>query len=561
LETRTWEPADKKNSSQAQSDNTPAGPTKDGPILTVRDLSVTFQQGDRKTEAVQKVSFDVNSGEILALVGESGSGKSVTAFSILQLLPYPTAHHPSGSILFGDTELVNAPTKTLLGLRGNKISMIFQEPMVALNPLHTLEKQIGEVLFLHQGLDKAAARARALDLLKLVKLPDPEQKLAVFPNALSGGQRQRVMIAMALANEPKLLIADEPTTALDVTLQIEILNLLRSIQQRSDMSILLITHDLNLVKRYADRVAVMEQGQLVEIAPTQTLFNAPQHRYTQNLLAAEPNGQPVTPGPDNTPTRFQAQDLKVWFPLCKGVFRRVYDYVKAVDGISFDLKPRQTLGVVGESGSGKSTLALAILRLIKSSGEIHYQGQALSSLGHKEMRPIRADLQMVFQDPFASLSPRMSVGQIVAEGLTLHQKQLSAVEIDAQVVAALTEVELDPETRFRYPHEFSGGQRQRIAIARALILKPKVIVLDEPTSALDRSIQVQVLALLKNLQDRYDLSYIFISHDLSVVRAISHNIIVMHQGIVVERGSTQEIFQSPKHSYTQQLIAAAHLDS
>lgn len=529
------------------------------PLLSVRDLSVTFHQGDRQTQAVKGVSFDVQPGEILALVGESGSGKSVTAFSILQLLPYPLAQHPSGSIVFNDTELVNAPAKTLLGLRGNKISMIFQEPMVALNPLHTLEKQISEVLFLHQGLDKRAARARALELLKLVKLPDPEQKLKAFPNALSGGQRQRVMIAIALANEPKLLIADEPTTALDVTLQIEILNLLRSIQQRSQMSILLITHDLNLVRRYADRVAVMEQGKLVEIAPTQTLFDTPQHAYTQALLAAEPGGEPVTPAPAETATVFQAQDLKVWFPLYRGIFRRVYDYVKAVNGISFTLKPRQTLGIVGESGSGKSTLALAILRLIKSTGEIRYRDQPLSELGNRAMRPLRADLQMVFQDPFASLSPRMSIGQIIAEGLTLHQKDLSPAKMDAQVVAALKEVELDPETRFRYPHEFSGGQRQRIAIARALILKPKLIVLDEPTSALDRSIQVQVLALLKNLQDRYDLSYIFISHDLSVVRAISHDIIVMREGVVVESGPAQQIFENPTHSYTQQLIAAANL--
>lgn len=530
------------------------------PLLTVRDLSVTFNQGERQTEAVKSVSFDVNPGEILALVGESGSGKSVTAFSILQLLPYPIAQHPNGSIQFEGTELVNAPHKTLLGLRGNKISMIFQEPMVALNPLHTLEKQISEVLYLHQGLDKTAARTRALELLNLVKLPNPEQKLSAFPNALSGGQRQRVMIAMALANQPKLLIADEPTTALDVTLQIEILNLLREIQRDAKMSILLITHDLNLVKRYADRVAVMEHGNLVEVAETQTLFSAPQHPYTQALLAAEPSGNPVTPASEDTPTVFHAEDLKVWFPLYRGVFRRVYDYVKAVNGISFHLKPRQTLGVVGESGSGKSTLALAILRLIRSEGLIRYKDHTLSELGNKTMRPLRADLQMVFQDPFAALSPRMSVGQIIAEGLTLHQKHLSPAEMDEQVVAALKEVELDPETRFRYPHEFSGGQRQRIAIARALILKPKLIVLDEPTSALDRSIQVQVLSLLKNLQDRYDLTYIFISHDLSVVRAISHDLIVMHQGVVVESGPAQEIFAQPKHEYTQQLLSAANLE-
>jgi microcin C transport system ATP-binding protein len=528
-------------------------------LLTVEDLSVTFQQGDRQTQAVKGISFNVNAGEILALVGESGSGKSVTAFSILQLLPYPLASHPNGSIRFKGTELINAAPKTLLGLRGNQISMIFQEPMVALNPLHTLQKQLTEVLFLHQGLNKKAARARALELLTLVKLPDPEQKLTAYPSALSGGQRQRVMIAMALANEPKLLIADEPTTALDVTLQLEILNLLRSIQQQSAMSILLITHDLNLVRRYADRVAVMAQGQIVETAPTATLFETPNHPYTQALLAAEPDGNPVTPAPENTPAVFQAQDLKVWFPLYKGIFRRVYDYVKAVNGVSFSLKPRETLGVVGESGSGKSTLAMAILRLIKSTGKIEYRDQVLSDLNHRAMRPLRAELQMVFQDPFASLSPRMSVGQIIAEGLTIHQKQLSTAEIDARVVAALQEVELDPETRFRYPHEFSGGQRQRIAIARALILKPKLIVLDEPTSALDRSIQVQVLDLLKSLQNRYDLSYIFISHDLSVVRAISHHLLVMHEGIIVETGPAQKVFANPQHAYTQQLINAANL--
>ncbi|MEJ2681592.1 MAG: ABC transporter ATP-binding protein [Gammaproteobacteria bacterium] len=526
------------------------------PLLHLQDLRVSFEHDGNEEEVVKGISLTINKGEILALVGESGSGKSVTAFSILQLLPYPQAKHPSGSIQFENTELINAEPETLRKLRGNRISMIFQEPMVALNPLHTLEKQIGEVLMLHQGLSRQEAKTRTVELLARVKLPNPDRLLNTYPNELSGGQRQRAMIAMAIANQPSLLIADEPTTALDVTLQAEILDLLHALQRHSAMSILLITHDLNLVKRFADRVAVMEKGVLVETADTQSLFSNPQQPYTQALLAAEPSGEPIPLTDPSTPALLTVQDVKVWFPLYKGIFRRVYDHVRAVDGISFTLVPRQTIGIVGESGSGKSTLALALLRLIKSTGQITYKTHHLSALNNNKMRPLRAELQMVFQDPFASLSPRLSIRQIIAEGLTIHQPQLSTETIDQRVVEALKEVDLDPATRFRYPHEFSGGQRQRIAIARALILKPKIIILDEPTSALDRSIQVQIIQLLKDLQDRHDLSYLFISHDLSVIRAISHDVIVMHAGKVVESGPIQRVFADPQHAYTQQLLNA-----
>ncbi len=529
-------------------------------LLSVEDLSVSFKQGNTCFEAVKNVSFSIDRGEILSLVGESGSGKSVTAFSILQLLPYPNAFHPSGSIRFfkqaESIELVQAHPQTLQKVRGNHISMIFQEPMMSLNPLHTIEKQISEVLMLHQtNLDTTQAREQTIELLNQVGIQQADKKCKAYPNEFSGGQRQRVMIAMALANKPELLIADEPTTALDVTLQAQILALLHQLQQEQGLSILLISHDLSLVKRFSHKVAVMHQGSLVEYQETQKLFAQPKHAYTQALLEATPTGEPITQ--TNSQPLFKAQALKVWFPIFKGIFKRIHEYVKAVDGISFTLKTRHTIGIVGESGSGKSTLALAALRLIESKGTLLFEGRDLSKVKKKELRHLRRCLQIVFQDPFASLNPRLSVGNIIAEGLQVHEKNLTLEVVDEKVKKVLQEVGIDPSTRHRYPHEFSGGQRQRIAIARALILKPKIIVLDEPTSALDRSVQAQVLNLLKQLQDRYDLSYLFISHDLQVVKSISHDVIVMYQGKVVEAGSAATVFSEPQHPYTQQLLEAA----
>ena len=525
-------------------------------LVEIRDLSVAFVSGDNHRQVVNSISFDIRRGETLALVGESGSGKSVTAHSILRLLPYPLAQHPSGTIHYDGQDLLKLPERKLRGIRGNRIAMVFQEPMTSLNPLHSIEKQINEVLALHKGLRGKAATQRTLELLELVGIPEPHKRLKALPHELSGGQRQRVMIAMALANEPELLIADEPTTALDVTVQLKILELLKDLQARLGMAMLIITHDLKLVRRIAQRVCVMQNGELVEQADCETLFNTPQHPYTRELLAAEPDGEPVAS--EDADTLLQVEDLRVWFPIKKGLLRRTVDHVKAVDGINFSLQRGQTLGIVGESGSGKSTLGLAILRLIGSQGGIRFGEHHLGGMSQGEVRPLRREMQVVFQDPFGSLSPRMTVGMIIGEGLRIHAIG-SAAEQEQAIIDALKEVGLDPESRHRYPHEFSGGQRQRIAIARALVLKPALILLDEPTSALDRTVQRQVVDLLRSLQVKYNLTYLFISHDLAVVRAISHQLMVVKQGQVVEQGDAKALFQAPQHPYTRQLLEAAFL--
>ncbi|NKB56150.1 MAG: dipeptide ABC transporter ATP-binding protein [Alphaproteobacteria bacterium] len=525
-------------------------------LLTVNDLSVTFDVPDGAVDAVRHISFDIEAGETLALVGESGSGKSVTALSILQLLPYPVARHPSGSIRFKGTEVVGADETVLRGIRGNRVSMIFQEPMSSLNPLHTIQKQISETLVLHKGMSDTAARARVLELLKLVGVANAEQRLTAYPHELSGGQRQRVMIAMALANEPDLLIADEPTTALDVTIQAQILKLLKDLQAEFGMAMLFITHDLGIVRKVADRVAVMCNGEIVEAEKTEQLFAAPKHEYTQRLLAAEPKGVKSTPDSD-APVVIEGDDVKVWFPIKKGLLRRTVDHVRAVDGITVTVRAGQTVGVVGESGSGKTTLGMALLRMERSTGDIRFEGQDIQGLSIAELRPLRRQMQVVFQDPYGSLSPRMSIGEIIAEGLRIHDSEGAAAERDARVIEALQEVDLEPESRFRYPHEFSGGQRQRIAIARAIVLKPRFIVLDEPTSALDMSVQAQIVDLLNALQRKHGLAYMFISHDLKVVRALSDYVIVMKDGKVVEQGATETIFDNPTEPYTKALMAAA----
>jgi len=537
---------------------TPKTPPNTAPenLIEVRDLAVEFTSGASRQCVIQGLNFDIRRGETLALVGESGSGKSVTAHSILRLLPYPLARHPAGSIRYAGHDLLTVNEKKLRHIRGNRIAMIFQEPMTSLNPLHTIEKQINEVLALHKGLTGKAATKRTLELLELVGIPEPHKRLKALPHELSGGQRQRVMIAMALANEPELLIADEPTTALDVTVQLKILELLKDLQARLGMALLLITHDLNLVKRIAHRVCVMQRGVIVEQASCDELFDNPQHPYTQELLGAEPSGSPVA-NAAGKPV-LEVEDLRVWFPIKKGVLRHTVDHVKAVDGINFSLPQGQTLGIVGESGSGKSTLGLAILRLIGSKGVIRFQGQDMHDLTQHQVRPLRRQMQVVFQDPFGSLSPRMSVCQIIGEGLRIH-KMGSEEEQEQAIIDALLEVGLDPETRHRYPHEFSGGQRQRIAIARALVLKPALILLDEPTSALDRTVQRQVVELLRSLQRKYNLTYLFISHDLAVVKALSHHLMVVKQGRVVEQGPAEAIFAAPQHVYTQQLLEAAFL--
>jgi microcin C transport system ATP-binding protein len=525
------------------------------PLVRVRDLAVEFRTPGGTVRAVNGVSFDLDKGETVALVGESGSGKSVTALSLLQLLPYPLAHHPRGSARFAGREMIGADEATLLEIRGNRAAMVFQEPMTSLNPLHAVERQISEVLLLHKGLSRAAARARVLELLKFVGIADAEKRLGAYPHELSGGQRQRVMIAMALANEPDLLIADEPTTALDVTIQAQILKLLKELQARMGMAILFITHDLNIVRKVADRVCVMTRGEIVEQGTVAEVFAQPQHAYTKRLLAAQPRGKPERDA-GGAPI-LVASDIKVHFPIKAGVMRRVVDYVKAVDGVSVELSPGRTVGVVGESGSGKTTLGLALLRLLKSRGAIRFAGDDLQARAGKALRPLRRQMQIVFQDPFGSLSPRLSIAQIVEEGLKVHGIGGSDAERETLIVAALEEVGLDPDSRHRYPHEFSGGQRQRVAIARALVLKPKFVVLDEPTSALDVSVQAQIVELLRSLQDRHGLAYMFISHDLRVVRAMSDHVIVMRDGKVVERGASDEIFLKPRADYTKALIAAA----
>ncbi len=526
------------------------------PLLSVRDLSVAFHQGGNTSLAVDHISFEIKRGETVALVGESGSGKSVSANSILKLLPYPSASHPSGEILFNGKDLMKAGDAELRNVRGNDITMIFQEPMTSLNPLHSIERQIGEILELHQGLEGAAARTRILELLNQVGIREPEKRLSAYPHELSGGQRQRVMIAMALANRPELLIADEPTTALDVTVQAQILELLKTLKDDHGMSMLFITHDLGIVRKIADRVCVMTKGKIVETGPTAEIFANPRHAYTRHLLASEPKGNPP-PSDASKPIVMEASDMKVWFPIKAGFMRKVVDHVKAVDGIDLKLRAGQTLGVVGESGSGKTTLGLALTRLISSKGRIAFVGKDIDRYSFNEMRPLRNRMQIVFQDPYGSLSPRMSVADIIAEGLKIHERSLSESERDTRVAAALEEVGLDSSTRWRYPHEFSGGQRQRIAIARAMVLKPQFVMLDEPTSALDMSVQAQVVDLLRDLQSKHDLAYLFISHDLKVVRALANEMIVMRMGKVVEQGPAERIFNAPSEDYTKALMAAA----
>jgi len=530
--------------------------TSDAPLLSVRDLSVAFTQGGRTTLAVDRVSFDIARGETLALVGESGSGKSVTALSLLKLLQYPAASHPSGTVRFRGEDLLAMTENEIRRVRGNDITMVFQEPMSSLNPLHTIEQQIGEILFLHRGMRGAAARARVIELLTEVGIPEPETRLGSYPHQLSGGQRQRVMIAMALANEPQLLIADEPTTALDVTVQAQILKLLKDLQRRLGMAMLFITHDLGIVRRVADRVCVMSRGRIVEEGATERIFAAPEHPYTRALMAAQPQGEPAAPDPD-APMVLEADQLKVWFPIKAGILRRTVGHIKAVDGVSVAIRRGETLGVVGESGSGKTTLGLALLRLISSEGPIVFMGSPINRSSFQEMRARRREMQVVFQDPFGSLSPRMSIADIIGEGLRVHQPKLSAEERDERVVNALRDVGLEPESRHRYPHEFSGGQSQRVAIARAIVLEPSFVVLDEPTSALDMIVQAQIVDLLRDLQRRHRLTYMFISHDLRVVAALASRVMVMKGGKVVEEGAAQELFTNPKTAYTRALFAAA----
>jgi microcin C transport system ATP-binding protein len=525
-------------------------------LVDVRNLSVEFRAGGSVVEAVKGVSFHVDKGEIVALVGESGSGKTVSALSILKLLPYPAAHHPTGEIHFGGQDLLKASGAVMRDIRGEKISIIFQEPMTSLNPLHTILKQVGEVMKLHHGLDDATVRTRVLELLRKVGLTDPEKRLDAYPYQLSGGQRQRVMIAMALANEPDLLIADEPTTALDVTIQAQILELLKSLQKELDMAMLLITHDLGVVRKMADRVYVMNAGKVVEEGRTAEVFERPQHTYTRHLMSAEPKGKPPQPAPD-APVVLETDNLKVWFPIKRGLLRRTVDHVKAVDGLSLKLRAGETIGVVGESGSGKTTLGLALLRLISSQGPIAYIGKRIDGCASSAMRPLRKEMQVVFQDPYGSLSPRLSVGQIIEEGLLIQSPSMGAEERRKRVGAALKEVGLDPDGQDRYPHEFSGGQRQRIAIARAMVLEPKFVLLDEPTSALDMSVQAQIVDLLRDLQKRHELAYLFISHDLKVVRALSNYVVVLKNGKVVEEGPSEQIFSAPREAYTKALLAAA----
>jgi microcin C transport system ATP-binding protein len=523
-------------------------------LLQVEDLAVHFDTGDKVVEAVRGVSFEVARGETVALVGESGSGKSVTALSIVRLLP-GSARHPSGRIVLDGESLLDAPPLKLRRVRGDRVAMIFQEPMTSLNPLHRVERQIAEVLLVHRKLSPDDARRRTIELLGRVGIPDPEQRLASFPHELSGGQRQRVMIAMALANEPDLLIADEPTTALDVTIQAQILALLRELKAQLGMSLLLITHDLGVVRKMADRVCVMNGGVIVEQGRVADVFERPQHPYTRHLLAAEPRGEPDPPAPD-APVVMEGRDVRVWFPVKRGLLRRTVGHIKAVDGVTLAVREGETVGVVGESGSGKTTLGMALLRLERSTGEIAFLGDPIQGLRFADTRPLRRAMQVVFQDPYGSLSPRLPVGRIIEEGLRIHAPGDAGAH-ERRVVEILEEVGLDPASRHRYPHEFSGGQRQRIAIARAMVLRPRFVVLDEPTSALDVSVQAQIVELLRELQRRHRLAYLFISHDLRVVRAMSHHVIVMRAGKVVEQGASEAVFAAPRDSYTRALFAAA----
>ena len=525
-------------------------------LLEIKNLSVSFGEGAKEIKAMQGASLKIDKGETVALVGESGSGKSVTALSVMKLLPYPIAHHPSGSILFAGEELINADETRMRDLRGNRIAMIFQEPLTSLNPLHSIKKQISEVLFVHKMMDKAQAHARVIELLELVGLEEAIDRLDALPHQFSGGQQQRVMIAMALANEPDLLIADEPTTAVDVTIQAQLLNLLAELRDKLGMALLLITHDLGVVRKMADRVLVMNKGQIVEQGNMASVFDNPQASYTQHLLGAEPKGIPEAANPNAT-ALMSGEDIKVWFPIKQGLMQRTTGHIKAVDGVSLSIKRGHTLGVVGESGSGKSTLGRAMLRLEGCEGGIVFDGENLQTIPKKALRLLRKRIQIVFQDPFGSLSPRLSVGQIVGEGLKVNGLGGDNKERRALIAETLKEVGLEPQMMERYPHEFSGGQRQRISIARALILKPDFIIMDEPTSALDMSVQAQIVNLLRDLQQRHGLTYLFISHDLKVVRAVSHDIIVMRQGKIIEQGPAAEIFANPKQPYTRALMAAA----
>ena len=525
-------------------------------LLEVRNLHTSFGKGAREVKALRDVSFEIEAGRSLALVGESGSGKSVSALSVLQLLPYPMAHHPGGSVTYLGEELMGAGQERMRNLRGNRVAMIFQEPLSSLNPLHNIERQINEVLFVHKSMNRGEARDRVEELVRLVGLEEALSRLDALPHEFSGGQQQRVMIAMALANEPDLLIADEPTTALDVTVQAQILKLLKELQAKLGMALLLITHDLGIVRHMAERVCVMNDGEIVETGATETVFTDPGHEYTQRLLAAEPSGKPRAADAD-APQVMAADTAKVWFPIRKGVLRRTVDHVKAVDGISLKVRAGQTLGVVGESGSGKSTLGRALLRLEKSEGAIEFHGEQIQGRSWKSLRPLRKQMQMVFQDPYGSLSPRLSVGQIVEEGLLVHGIGGSYDERREIIGMTLEEVGLQSDMQDRYPHEFSGGQRQRISIARALVLRPDFMVLDEPTSALDMSVQAQIVDLLRDLQIRHNLAYLFISHDLKVVRALAHDVIVMRRGRVVEAGTADDVFANPKEAYTRALMAAA----